>query len=62
MPKTEGIGQRAFMLITGTWSFPLLKKVLTFMATAIETRAIAGNASLYLKSVKLWWIHFTEER
>jgi hypothetical protein len=27
--------QRAFMLITTTWSFGLLKKVLTFMATAI---------------------------
>lgn len=27
--------QKAFMFITATWSFGLLKKVLTFMATAI---------------------------
>ena len=32
----QGIGQRAFMFIIGTWSFEPLKKVLTFMATAIS--------------------------
>jgi hypothetical protein len=33
------------MFITGTWSFGPLKKVLTFMATAISTKGDGGATS-----------------
>jgi hypothetical protein len=36
----KGRRQKAFMFITGTWSFEPLKKVLTFMAAAISAKKL----------------------